>query len=280
MRRPTPVAMLSVLILIVAACGTGSGAEVPFTQTSAVASVPPPSGPADASPPGTIPAGAELRLIVLPDEDGHMPANVEIGCPGGPWFPASALDGIFPLEGSGLDHIEDAVRPFLESGEGAFWPQEDWLVLHESEDSVVLVHAGADLAFQGVELEGGVWKWAGSSATGECPLRTRVAAGMNTVAWRFDVEAPTASSTSFTVLVNERECVSGKAIGDRLLGPEIVMTEETVYIAFAATPPAEPEQTCPGNPEQPVNIDLGEPLGDRTIEDGLALAGDLRDFLP
>ena len=128
----------------------------------------------------------------------------------------------------------------------------------------------------------GGWKWAGSAAGGECPLRTSSAVGTNSVTWRFDPDAdpPAADSTSFTVLVSERECASGKAMGNRLLGPEVVFTDAVVYLAFAATPLPDLEQTCPSNPEQSVTIDLPKPLGNRTIEDGLAVAGNLRDYLP
>lgn len=67
-------------------------------------------------------------------------------------------------------------------------------------------------------------------------------------------------------------------MGDRLLGPEVVMTDTRVLIAFAAR--RRPGmQTCPGNPEQPVTVDLPEPLGDREIVDGLLTGFDLADFL-
>lgn len=68
-------------------------------------------------------------------------------------------------------------------------------------------------------------------------------------------------------------------MGDRLLGPEVVMTETAVLIAFAATPPPGYVQTCPGNPEQAAAIELSEPFGNRAVFDGLAVAGDIEDFL-
>ena len=36
---------------------------------------------------------------------------------------------------------------------------------------------------------------------------------------------------------------------------------------------------CPSNPEQPVVIELGIPLGDRAVVDGLTVLGDLVDLI-
>jgi hypothetical protein len=132
-----------------------------------------------------------------------------------------------------------------------------------------------------VERVNGTWKWAGSSSGGPCPLQTRPPQGLNTVNWRIDPSAGplTPNSTQIEVLVTERECASGQAMGDRLLGPEVVMTDSAVLIAFAANPPPGEGQTCPSNPEQAVVVDLSEPLGSRDVLDGLAVAGNLEDFL-
>jgi hypothetical protein len=231
-------------------------------------------------------AAGDLRLIVLPDSSGRMPGDLELGCPSGPTFPASALEEIRPLSGAGLDEIETAIRGFLDNEEGQYWPQDDWQILHETEDTVLLVHhEGTDgesnFAFQTVERVGGEWRWAGSSMGGPCPLRTSLPEGLNNVEWRIDpaAEPLTADSASVELLVTERECVSGQAMGERLLGPEIVTTGDSVFIAFAAVPPPGDVQDCQGNPQQSVVVHLAEPLGNRVISDGLAVAGHLEDFL-
>lgn len=236
-------------------------------------------------------AVGELRLIVLPDSSGRMPGGVELGCPSGPTFPASALDEIRPLAGAGLDEIATAIRGFLDSEEGLYWPQGNWQILHETDDTVLLVYQGGDgsdssadessLAFQTVERVDGEWRWAGSSSGGSCPLRTSLPEGLNAVEWRIDPAADplTPDSTRVELLVTERECASGQAMGERLLGPEIVTTEKAVLIAFAAEPPPGDFQDCQGNPEQSVVVDMAGPLGNRVISDGLAVAGNLEDFL-
>jgi len=132
-----------------------------------------------------------LGLIVLPDAEGRMPPDAILGCPSGPFFPASALDEIRPLEGSGLSEIEAAMRDFLDDEEGQFWPQDGWEILHETGDRVQLLHvSGLDgFAFISVERETGDWRWAGASAHGDCPLRTSLPPGLNTVEWRIDPSA-------------------------------------------------------------------------------------------
>ena len=68
-------------------------------------------------------------------------------------------------------------------------------------------------------------------------------------------------------------------MGERLLGPEVVLTDDAVLLAFAATPPPGEFQDCPGNPSVAVTIQLDEPLGDREIRDGLDVGADLAEFI-
>jgi len=276
-RRAMEVSIL-VVVLLTVACGTGlepSVTEPPATASSM-------TEPTVASPEG-------LHVIVLPDADGRMPPDVQLGCPGGPEFPASALDGIRPLAGSDLPEIEAAIEVFLENEEGQFWPQDDWKILHQTDDVALLVHDGTqegstdeiNFSFMNLESEGDEWRWAGASSGGSCPLRTSLREGLNTVGWRIDpaAEQLTPESTRIQLLVTERECVSGQAIGERLLGPEIATTESAVLIAFAAEPPPGAFQDCPGNPDQSVVVALPEPLGTRIVSDGLEVAGQLEDYL-
>lgn len=227
----------------------------------------------------------ELRAIILADADGQMPDDTMIEARCGAVFPASALDNIPLLAESGLAEVEDAIRSFLESGEGGYWPQDGWLILHRTDDQIVLVHFDGTapeptVALMYVENDADEWRWAGSSMGGECPLEVMLPVWLNAVDWRLDpsAEPPTSDSTTIHVLVTERACASGQAIGERLLGPQVIVTDTEVLIAFAAQALGGP-QDCPGNPETPVTIELSGPIGPRVVANGLALQSSLEDHL-
>lgn len=205
-----------------------------------------------------------------------------IGCPGGPWFPRSALDTQIDLATSGRDDLAQAITPFLESEEGGFWPQEGWRILHATEESVLLVHLEPPdrLSFMNVERSGESWSWAGAQAGASCPLAVQVPEGLNTVEWRLDPgETPAPESTSLRLLLQERECVSGQEIGDRLVGPEVVYTKDAVLVSFAAQPPPGDAFNCQGNPEVSYLLELDNPLGERNLVSGRDLGMKLEEIL-
>ena len=233
----------------------------------------------------TTPNAGALHVIVPLDAGGEPPDDTLIGCHGGTSFPFSSLDDIPLLSESGLPEIEEAIGPFLEGGEGAYWPQDGWRVLHRTDDRVLLVHSDdtvtePDVAFMGTERDGGEWHWAGAGMGGGCPLEVKMPPGLNAVDWRLDptAEPITPESTVIHVLVTERACADGQAMGDRLLGPEVIVTDTEVLIAFAAQTQAG-AHTCPGNPETSVTIELSGPIGTRVVTDGLALDYSLEDVL-
>ena len=274
-----PAALLVLGGLLAAACGSGVG-----TPTTDHALQTGDTQSSNASTTVSIDPDEGLRVIVRPGPDGRMPSDVEIGCQNGPTFPASALDEIHPLSEVGRPDIEEAISGFLGSEEGVYWPQEDWQILHQRDDRILLMHSGEpepSFSFMSVEQHDGEWKWSGASGGSPCPLHSSLPERLNSVSWRVDPAAGpvTAESTTLTLLVTERDCASGQAMGDRLLGPEIVITDTAVLIAFAAERRPGLSQTCPSNPEEAVVVTLPEPLGDRMLTDGLAVAGNLEDYL-
>lgn len=227
--------------------------------------------------------GAGLEVIVPPGENGELPGDLIVSCPSGPSFPVSALSDIPDLSDADPGGVAAAIAPFLQSEEGAYWPQEGWRMLHQTDDEVLLVHQGSDgLSFMSVEREGGQWDWSGASGPGgECPLQYTVPEGLNTVEWHLDPSAPPPGpdETRIAVVLNERECVSGQPIGERLVGPQVVVTDTRVHIAFAAQPPPGDAFDCQGNPDIPFTVELPEPLGDRVLVEGLATGLSLEDYL-
>jgi hypothetical protein len=271
--------------LFVAACGEASEAAPPATSAEREASLPAngdPSETTSASNTGDakVSASGELDIIVAPGADGSLPADLFVGCKSGPVFQVSDLETIVPLEVGDPGGVAEAIEAFLSGEEGSFWPQDGWQILRQTTDEILLVHEEVDeMAFITVERTEDVWRWAGAQLGDGCPLYYVTPDGLNTVEWRLDPGSlPDAGDTTLAVLVTERECVSGQELGNRLRGPQVVVTGDTVRIAFAAEPPSG-DQSCPGNPEASTTVELPMPLGDREIVEGLAIGIDLADFI-
>ena len=94
--------------------------------------------------------------------------------------------------------------------------------------------------------------------------------GLDEVLIGFDpvIGVPEQSATELALLVSERACASGREMGDRLLGPEVVETADEVFVAFAVTIQLT-VQDCPGNPATSVVVELDSPVGDRTVINAL-----------
>lgn len=244
--------------------------------------------PTTTDPPEVVSAtrnAGDLRAIILADAEGRLPDDTMIEARCGAHFPVSALESVPLLAESGLAEVEKAIRPFLESEEGGHWPQDGWRILHRTDSQVTLVHLDGTaveptVALMYVENDADEWRWAGSSIGGECPLEVMVPAGLNAVDWRLDpsAEPPTSDSTAIHVLVTERACASGQAVGERLLGPQVIVTDTEIQIAFAAQALGG-IQTCPGNPETAVTVELSGAIGPRVVANGLALDISLEDLL-
>ncbi len=195
-------------------------------------------------------------------------------------FPFVALADPVPVAESGLPDVQAGLEEFV--AEGAPWPQDDWLVLTRSDEQVVLIYVDADtVGFMSFRADGAAWEWDGSSLNDSCELRTALPADVGEVEWRLDpaFPQPDADTRVLHVLATERVCASGEPMGDRLIGPQIVDTEDSVLIAFAATPPPGDEQTCPGNPPAAVTVDLPAPLGERTLRDGRLITTNLAELM-
>jgi hypothetical protein len=86
--------------------------------------------------------------------------------------------------------------------------------------------------------------------------------------WVDPAELPLDPATTIVpgILV-ERGCASGRSPEGRVRPPEIEYGDDEIVITFGVLRP-EGGQDCQGNPEFPVEIELAEPLGDRTLIDG------------
>lgn len=277
--------LVPLLAIVAGACfAPGTAEPTPEPTTSAPSSSSAGSTTTATLPPtaSTVRAGTDLGLIVLPDDDGAYPADLLVSC-GGETFPFGALDAIAPVPADDPGSLLAAIEPFLASEEGQFWPQDGWHTLHEgSSEATLVARTPGGLAFMSLSRSGTSWAWSGSSVGEGCDLAVATPGDVNDVDWRLDPAAPVPGpeSTELRLLLTERQCVSGGAIGDRLLGPEVVMTEEAVYVAFAAKPPPGDYHTCPGNPDLALVVTLPQPLGSRALIEGTSLGASLEDLIP
>ena len=268
--------------MIVAACGVAPAGEAEQPTTSGLAPTISTEAPdTSMSTAGFISTG-ELDVIVVPDENGEYPPDLIVTCPSGPSFPISVLDEITLISPDDPDGMLAAIEPFLGNEEGQFWPQEGWQLLHQtSQEAILVTPFERNLAYMFLDREGDEWVWSGSSINGNpCKLQYTIPASLNTVEWRLDPSAPEPGpdTTDLHVLLAESECVSGQEIGDRLVGPQVVMTDTDVRIAFAAEPPPGDVHTCQGNSEIPYTVELPEPLGNREIIEAMSIGISLEDY--
>lgn len=270
------------MLTVLAACGVEPGGE-PTATTVAAPTTSTTSEPATTTtPPSDVISTGDLDVIVPPDQSGAYPDDVMVSCGNGT-FPVGALKEIRPLDGSAPDGVTEAMESFLSNEEGQYWPQEGWRILHETDQRMLLVaRDGETLSFMTISNDGSGWTWTGASASGDpCRLEFTVPEELNRVDWRLDPEASelTAGATSIEVVLNERECTGGQEIGDRLVGPQIVMTDTQVFIAFAAERPEGDAFTCQSNPDMQYVVELPEALGDRELVEGLQTGLTLEDYL-
>ena len=74
-------------------------------------------------------------------------------------------------------------------------------------------------------------------------------------------------STEFIAWVTERACASGQSSADRIVGPEIRVSEDDIAVTFNVRSLLS-AGTCQSNPPSRVVVRLPEPLGDRLLLDG------------
>lgn len=223
--------------------------------------------------------GDPLEIIPNLQPDGGVWPEALVSC-GGAAFPASALDDPPLLVDGDLPGVRRALERFLVTAEGRYWPQDGWMVLTSRRD-VLLAHVDADaVSFMTFASTGSGWRWASASSDSTCELRLVLPEGLGAVDWRLDpaFPRPGPDSTEIHLMVKERECASGEPMGDRLLGPQIVQTDQSVLIAFASIR-EHGYETCPDNPSTAVAVTLSAPLGERDLRDGTTVARDIRELL-
>lgn len=213
------------------------------------------------------PEPPEGPLDVIPDLDSEDPL---VTCSGLPPVRYSRL-----LAAPSIDDVDhpavDALRAEIDSNAGEPFPDGDWLVLALRRTYATFITRGDDpFATASFERRGRSWVLAGfSSGSGGCRTTVALPPGLGEVDVRLDpTSLPSPEDTSIDLLVTERACANGREMGDALLDPEVVETDDAVLVAFAVIP-VFGGASCPGNPSTAVTIELTRPLGDRVLLDGL-----------
>lgn len=222
--------------------------------------------------PPAIEPGSKLDVIELPGADGTYPPDIAVECAGIP-FTLGAIQPLRPL--ANFPELQDTINEASGSDEFTYIPDqlEWWLLELTDESATVISPNGSSFTLAPLELTPAGWAVSGLSGENDCDVRRVLPPGLNGVEWELDPDhpAPTPDSTALHLLVTELGCAGGREMGDQLLGPQVVETDDAVWIAFAVIPPEGSTQPCPGNPPAGVTVDLGAPLGDHEIRDGLTI---------
>ena len=74
-------------------------------------------------------------------------------------------------------------------------------------------------------------------------------------------------TSEFVAMVTEGACASGQSSEDRIAEQQLDLEPGRIVVTFRVRR-LDGVQECPGNPPSAVQVDLGEPLGDRLLLDG------------
>lgn len=204
-------------------------------------------------------------LALIPDLEAEDPL---VTCAGIPPVPFSKLSNPVPIDD--VDHpAVEALRTLAQQRGVWELPDGDWQVIYIDADNAAFAVSAPEgfgtARFERTSRDN--WIIVGSRTGPPCEPVVVLPEGLNRVAIRLG-SIPSPEGTAIRLLVTEESCASGREMGDALLGPQIIETDDAVLVAFAAVSPIGPAE-CPGNPSTPVTIELSQPLGQRTLYDGL-----------
>lgn len=188
----------------------------------------------------------------------------------------------FPREPLSAEN-QAALDSVLELGEleTVIFAEVEWSLVSASRNELTFIGRGEEgHSYMKLARSGGEWRY---TQAGTCSL-TATAKGWSSVLWVLDPDvAPDSSSSELSILIVERECNSGQPPVGRDVETLVVPSPSQLRIHVFLEPRRTDlgfDQTCLSNPWYPVVIDLGEPLGDRTLLDGMEIPPIERSWPP
>jgi hypothetical protein len=204
--------------------------------------------------------------VVVPGAD-----ELVASCGGVTFTSVPADPSAFPALGA---EDEAAIDLTPIRGEEQFFGEYRWLVAKRSDAELFLfgeaLEPGMDPPFGAAHFRREGDRWVPDS-WGQCRIEV-TAPGWGTA--RFTLEGrPDAAATVITLDATETACASGRLPAGREVRAIVTgTTDETVSILVLVEPPTG-SQDCQGNPSFAVEVELPEPLGDRTVVDASQQTG-------
>jgi hypothetical protein len=197
---------------------------------------------------------------------GPTPGDVYASCG---FVPFSDL----PPDPSSFDPFEDPGELDLDGvgAEADFFDGYEWFVADRTPASLTLFGqatsvSGTDPPFASATFERLEAGWF-PTGWGQCRIELTAPGWGNA---RFVLDPAVRhdpDSRVLSVLATEMACASGRAPEGRDVQAVILAeTEDTVSVVILVEP-ADGDQECPGNPSFQYEVDLGSPLGERTVLD-------------
>ncbi|MDG2026718.1 MAG: hypothetical protein P8J50_06385 [Acidimicrobiales bacterium] len=213
------------------------------------------------------PPSVDEPFIVMADA-GDDPL---VTCSGSGPFPLSALEGPPDVDPDSDDPLHQVLLSSTFEG-GQPTPQEGWRTLWRTGEAAEFYLLG-DTSFFLVRFDFVAAGWVGdghsSGGPPGCRIMLALPDGVDIMNVALDPDSPPdPTSTTLHLLVNQRACSGGSSGVENMRPPEIIESDTEIRVAIAVVPP-EGNQTCPGNPPAPIEMELDSPIGDRTILDGL-----------
>ena len=191
-----------------------------------------------------------------------------IGCGGQIGVPAAVFDDPnYPDAPAGLerDALDETVKVFPGFGVAA---DQHWRLALQTADAVVYVtQVSSGWISASVRLKDGKWIPAGM---GGCQLMAALSDGLGAASWALDpgFAAPKANATEMHILVWEFACSGGSPATGRMSDPIVTYSANSLIMTVGVTRVGGPA-TCPGPPGTPALVVLPQPIGDRTLLDGI-----------